>query len=241
MNHIEAEVRDPQSPSALRVDIYRGIHKAVRAFMCDTLTMVGQLDIDDDADVTVTVAQVRGLAAFCADHLAHENQFIHPAMEARRPGSSAVTASDHSHHDSAIKQAHVLATKLELAPAGSRAAAVADLQLFLTQFVAENLTHMSIEETWNNAVLWESHSDQELIAIEQAIVDSIAPEEMAVCLRWMITGMNPAERAELLGGIRQAAPAPAFEGAMAIARACLGARDWKKLTGTLGQPERLVA
>ncbi len=89
MNHIEAEVRDPQSPSALRVDIYRGIHKAVRAFMCDTLTMVGQLDIDDDADVTATVAQVRGLAAFCADHLAHENQFIHPAMEARRPGSSA--------------------------------------------------------------------------------------------------------------------------------------------------------
>ena len=89
MNHIEAEVANAKSPGAPRMDLYRGIHKAVRAFMCDTLTMVGQRDIDSDENVAALVAQVRGLAAFCADHLAHENQLVPPAMEARRPGSSA--------------------------------------------------------------------------------------------------------------------------------------------------------
>ena len=60
--------------------------------------------------------------------------------------------------------------------ATSRATAVAELQRFLAQFVAENLTHMNVEESWNNAVLWETHSDAELIAIEQAIVASLSPE-----------------------------------------------------------------
>lgn len=237
MNRINTDVQHRSSTAASRMDIYRGIHKAVRAYMCDTLTMLGRLDIDDRQDVAAAVAQVRGLAIFCAGHLAHENQFVHPAVEARRPGSSDMTTEDHSHY----VEAHALATALEQASGESRATAVAELQRFLAQFVAENLTHMNVEESWNNAVLWETHSDAELIAIEQAIVGSPSPDELAICLHWMITGMNPAERRDLLAGIRQTAPAPAFEGVLALARDCLGARDWNKLATALAQPQRLVA
>ena len=60
--------RAPAAPSQTRAprhDLYAQIHKALRLAMVDTLTRVGRLDADDEAEVKAAVAAVRDLVSLC--------------------------------------------------------------------------------------------------------------------------------------------------------------------------------
>ena len=72
--------------SQQRFNLYAQIHKGLRACMSEVLVSVGRLDPQDDDEVRTAAAAVRGLIDFARDHLEHEEQLIHPALEARRPG-----------------------------------------------------------------------------------------------------------------------------------------------------------
>lgn len=224
-----------------RYNIYGIIHKAIRAFLCDTLMTLASMDTQDEQEVARSLAQLRELIAYCDSHLQHENTFVHPAMEARRPGSSSHIAAEHEEHLAAFHELRHLADAVEYSSGAAREAAATQLHLSFALFVAENLAHMNIEESVNNAVLQATHTDEELLAIEHAIVATIAPQEMMLGMRWMIPAMNATERAQQLGGMRQGAPAPVFDAVLDIARANLAGRDWDKLAQALGLPVRLAA
>lgn len=221
--------------AAERYDIYRPIHKGLRAFMAETLVRAGRLDAADTADVAETLAQVRGLALFCRNHLRHEDEHVHTAMEARVPGSTAVTAADHRHHHDAIAALTQAADAVEAAPdAAGRARAAHALYLTLARFVGENLLHMDVEEGHNNAVLRGAYADCELAALEHAIVASLSPEETPVVLRWILTSVSPAERAGALLGMRRDMPAEPFAGVLAMIRPLLSPVDRARLDAALG-------
>ena len=76
-------------PAAPRVDMYAGIHKALRTCMTDTLLALGRMDTDDDLEFAQTCDRVMQLLDLCRSHLHHDNDFVHTAMQARAPGSSA--------------------------------------------------------------------------------------------------------------------------------------------------------
>ena len=223
-----------------RVDIYTGIHKAVRAYLCDTLARVARLDLDDEHDVAAVVLQVRELLAFCTDHIAHEDLFVHPAMEARRPGSTAGTAADHLHHAQTVAALLQACDALAGGTGAERLAAWRRLQRGLAQFTGDNLLHMECEESANNAVLQSCYSDDELVALHQQILAAIPPVKMAVGMRWMLVGSSPAERTRLMAGLHADAPPPAFDAMLGLARACLDSADWNKLAASLA-PLRMAA
>jgi hypothetical protein len=216
-------------PHATRYNIYNDIHKALRFFMSDTLQRVARMDAADDADVASGLAQARDLLATLDAHLRHEGRFVHAAMEARSPGSTAATEHDHADHVAAIATLGTLCTRVEATAGAVRAAHVGHLQRALAAFVGENFVHMHMEETDNNAVLWQHYTDEELFAIERAIVASIPPEESGFIMQWMIPALNPAERAQLLRGMRAGAPAPVFEGVYGLAKSLLDEADGRKL------------
>lgn len=241
MDHASQTTTDESFSNHFRVNIYRNIHKGVRAVMCDTVMKAAALDLEDADEVAQVLAQAKELAVFCADHLRHENEYVHPAMEARQPGSATNTAGDHVHHIEAIEKVIWLANAVEQCAGKEQVAALHELHHGLTLFVADNFEHMHFEETHNHGVLSANYSDEEIMAIEHALVASLSPDEFAMCMRWMMIGMNPGERAELLGGIRANAPAPVFEMVLEIARAALDSRSRSKLEHALGLNERLAA
>lgn len=212
-----------------RHDLYAFIHKGLRAFMAHTLVRVGRMDPHDPAEVAEVSDEVLALMDICTGHLQHENDIVHRAMEARRPGSAQAIADEHLEHRRAIAQ---LREKVAAVP-GSDAAAHA-LYHALTEFVAHNFAHMEQEETVHNAVLWDAYTDEEIRGIEHEIHAHVQPQEMQLALRWMLPHMNPAERAGMLGGMRQAAPREVFEGVLGLVRPLLGGRDWRKLSTALG-------
>lgn len=219
-----------------RFDMYRPIHKALRAFLSDTLVVVGRMDTDDDNDVALALDQARGLLAMLKIHLEDENRFVHTAMEARRPGSSRHTTHDHVEHECALADLGNLIDSVSRSASTERASAALALYRRLALFVAENFEHMNVEERDNTAVLWAEYTDEELMAIEASIVASVPPAARAAATRWMMQGLNHAERVGMLLGVRRSAPTEAFEGMLAVARGNLSPRDWAKLASALQLP-----
>jgi len=221
---------------APRIDLYASIHKAMRSIMTDSLLALGRLDTDDEAEMAEMAERLEGLLALCGQHLVHENDFVHPALEARASGTSLTIATEHVEH-----VRHIAALRADLhvllqAPAQARPALALALYRELSLFVAENFHHMHQEETAHNAALWAYYSDDELNQIHQALVASVPPEEMMVVLRWMVPAMSPTERAGMLGDMQAHAPAPAFAAALDVVRPHLSAGDWAKLCRSLNLP-----
>jgi len=212
-----------------RHDIYAFIHKGLRAFMAHTLVRTGRLDVHDAAELAEVSEELRALLAICRHHLDNENTYVHTAIAARQPGACVGIAHEHVEHEAAIAE---LQGMIDALPGD--AAALRRLYLRLSVFVAENFEHMQREETQMNAALWATHSDEEIMAIEQRIVASHQPQEMQITLRWMLPHLTPEERSAMLGSMRANAPAEVFAGVLGLIRPLLGGRDWRKLSLALG-------
>lgn len=231
------------SPTTVRAtgprhDVYGLIHKGLRSFMLDTLSRLGRVDVSTASSFSAAVAQTRALLGVLHDHLRHENEFLHSALEARSPGSAAVNDREHAEHERAfVALGHMLLGVEHAFAEGGGAeldSRLKQLYLSLSTFVAENLAHMYREETEVTKLLWRHYSDDELREIEGAIVASESPEQLAVTLRWMLPSVTPKERLGMLGGARQGMPPQAFQGVMHLAKEVLEPGDYRQLAGALG-------
>ena len=233
---IDAQELERLAAAQPRVDMYGGIHKAMRACMSDALLALGRVDPDDAAEVATATARVMDLLDLCESHLQHENDFVHRAIEVRAAGASDAVAHDHEEHREHIVQLRALAQALRTARPGAATVIAHQLYGQVALFVAENFRHMHVEETAHNAVLWARYTDAELIALHDELVASIPPEQMMRIARWLVPAMNPAERLGLLRDVRSKAPGPAFEAMLEVARPHLTAGEWAKLARGLGLP-----
>jgi hypothetical protein len=223
------------------INLYNAIHKGLRAYMADTLTRCARIDGHDSEDVAAGLGQVRELLGFMRSHLEHERDCVHPALHEAQPGSHHDTESDHEHHDWSMNKLTALCEQIEHSRPEARDALLAQLQRELSVFIGENLVHMNMEETENNAVLWAHYSEAQLMAIHNRILQRIGPQEMALGMRWMIPSLTPHERAGMLIGMRAKMPAPAFAGVLEMTRQLLDERNWRKLEGALAAAEKMAA
>lgn len=228
-----ARTTSQPATAAPRPDLYGPIHKALRLMMTDALQRAGRLDTDDGAELADTLSRVQALLDACRAHVAKENKYVHPAIEARRPGGSQRIADEHEAHLESIAALEAEVAALRALPG---AGAAARLYAHLARFVAENFEHMHVEETQHNAALWAAYSDAELLDIHHRILVSIDPEEMAGVLRWMAPALTPAERAGMLGAMQQEMPPEAMRGVLEIVRPHLDDRAWAKLARALHIP-----
>ena len=95
------------------------------------------------------------------------------------------------------------------------------LHLELAGFTSAYLVHQDLEEREIMPVLERRLGVDAMIAMHGAIVGSIPPDELARSLAFMLPAMNVLDRVEMLGGIRAAAPTPAFDATVDLARSVL--------------------
>ncbi len=217
-----------------RLDMYVGIHKALRHFMMDTLHRVGRMDPADATDLARTLGQFEDLMALCVNHIHHENDFVHAAIEARQPRGSSRTADDHVEHFEHIDALRAEARALARSEPAERPVQALRLYRHLALFVADNFQHMNVEETTNNATLWAHYSDAELLELHHRILASLPPAETLEVMRWMIPASSPAERAQILGGMKAGAPAAAFQAVLEAVRPHLDDSAWGQLARAIG-------
>jgi len=216
-------------PSEFRYNIYAVVHKGLRGFMTDVLLKLGRMDVTDACEREQVLEQLRGLLAMCRSHLQHENDFVHPAIARSDAQLSARTEHEHVEHVTQIDALERQIAKFESADPTRNAALARRLYLSVSAFVAENFTHMIVEETENHHALIQACTEEQVFAIEHRIVASLAPEESVQGLRWMLAHINAGERAALLGGMKRTAPPEVFNGVLELARQVLSQRDFYKL------------
>lgn len=190
-----------------RYDLYGPIHKGLRLAHAEMMKRLARADYAASEDL---LDDLRRHLDLCRRHLIDEDRHIHPALEARQPGATAELERQHDdHRDDFERLARAIAAVERAAPA-ERAEAGRHLFLTFTTFVAADLGHMHEEETQVFAALCALFSDEELQALEMAIIADLTPAENIAFMRLIIPAVSPAERAALLGGVKASAPPEAF-------------------------------
>ncbi|HKO55334.1 MAG TPA: hemerythrin domain-containing protein [Thermoanaerobaculia bacterium] len=198
-----------------RPSFYRDVHKGIRALLFDLVQKSGRLDFADKAAVARYRAELKTAIDFLMGHAEHENRFIGPLLAEHAPELARRIGAIHE------DQEHELPELLAMIDRGAAHGFV----LELARISGELLVHMTEEEEVLMPTLWASMTDAEIIAVHEALVASIPPDEMAYALSWMLPSMNPAERAALLGGIRATAPPEVFGFVRGLAKSVLTPAD----------------
>jgi iron-sulfur cluster repair protein YtfE (RIC family) len=231
--------RPVAAATAPRHDLYASIHKALRSFMSETLLRISRIDVADATDRDAALAELDALLTLCSEHLRHENEFVHTAIEARQPAGSRRVADEHNEHLQSIAALRAEAEGLRSAAPDEADRLALRLYRHLALFVAENFQHMHIEETAHHALLWQHCSDAELDALHDRLLASIAPQEHVLVARWMVPACTPRERAAIVGAAQAQMPPEAVLGVLAVVRPHVDDTGWLKLAAAVGIDPRL--
>lgn len=215
-------------------DLYRDIHKGIRGELFALTCAAGNVDPSDHDAVEVVGRRWGTLADMLTQHAAHEETFVRPVIEVVDRELADALTSEHLAIEDLIGTLRGLAHDASAARSDARQLASHRLYLGLASFTATFLEHEELEETVVMPALAAKVPVDELVAVHQAIVASIPPDEMAFGLSLMLPALNVEERVELLGGIRAGAPAEVFAGVLALTQSVLAPEVYAQTAQRLG-------
>jgi hypothetical protein len=211
------------------IDLYRDIHKGIRADLFGVITTAGSLDPADKSARIDLQHRVHSVVELLVSHAEHEDAAVQPAIELHLPALAETIARDHATFETRMVTLRDMADVAVTTPSD-----VHRLYLEFASFTSAYLEHQDVEERIVMPALERAIGVDAALAIHQAIVGSIPPDEMAKSLALMLPAMNIDNRAELLGGMRAGAPAEVFEGVWGLAASVLAPADHEALGRRLG-------
>jgi iron-sulfur cluster repair protein YtfE (RIC family) len=228
------ERNSPSRTQPVTVDLYRDIHKGIRAELFAITGEAGRIDPASAAARAALAAHVHQVVEVLETHAGKEDEVIQPAVEEHLPALAERICADHQRFDLRTAELTALADETAATHGPSRAEAVRNLYLEVAEFTGVYLVHQDVEERAVLPALEQAVGPDAVLAMQLAIVGSIPPPELAASLAFMLPAMNIDNRAELLGGIRAGAPAPMFEGVWGLAGSVLTPADQAALGLRLG-------
>jgi hypothetical protein len=202
-------------------DLYRDIHKGIRAELFTVTATAGSVDPSDRVDTAALADHVGAVAELLELHANHEDEVIDPSLEAHLPALAERISADHLVLSGRIGTLVDMASSAVEAPAPGRRRLVHQLYLDLASFVSSYLEHQDMEERVVMPALEQAIGVEAVIGIHGAILGSIPPDELMRSLALMLPAMNVDDRTELLGGIRAAAPPEGFAAVLGLAESVL--------------------
>ena len=214
-------------------DLYRDIHKAIRVELFSITSGAGRLDPSDRAGRVALAHHLRSVVDLLVSHAEHEDGAIQPALEAHLPVLAEKVEHDHESLEARMDDLLDMAGEAVDAPPREQRGRVHHLYLELGSFTSDYLRHQDLEERVIMPALEDRLGVDAVVAIHQAIVSNIPPQEMAATLALMLPAMNHEDRVDLLGGMQANAPAEVFEGVWSLAGSVLESADRSKLARAL--------
>jgi hypothetical protein len=195
----------------LRYNIFNMIHKALRAKLYDTALNLQQTYFADAEETKTVLEKVNEVINAFEQHGYHEDSILMPVIEKFQSATIASFEKDHiddRHMGEDLKHLqniyHAARSKQERIVAGS-----AITKAFI-DYMVFNLLHMQREEIELNKLLWEHYSDDEIQKIDDQIIATIPPEEMATSAQWILQAINSKEATDWLISVKENAPEPVF-------------------------------
>lgn len=219
-----------------RINSFNNIHKALRAFLYDTALTLQQTCFDDAEEAAPALEKVASVLDAFDSHAHHEDHFVLPAIEKY---DKQLVDEFEKEHVTDLMLSNRLRNMLNIynhAVSGEeKLYAGSAICKSFGEFMIFNLQHMAKEELLLVPVLWKYYSDKELIELNQRLVASIPPNELAKMSRWMILAINHTEAVNWIKGVRQSAPEMVFRALIDIAAAELPAERWNRLRESINE------
>jgi hypothetical protein len=198
--------------------------------MSDLLVRMGKTNFANAAHAERITSELEKVLVWCEQHIDHETKFIHPHLAERLPQALAKIDDGHEEHARFVAELRSLIGGVASANTSElRALAGRSLYLHYSAYFADTLAHMVEEERVLQPLMHRFFTDAELLAMNDAIVQSMQPAEMFESLCAMVPAVNGPERAELLGGAHAGAPPEAFQALMGMLRPRLNDEEWSEL------------
>jgi hemerythrin-like domain-containing protein len=215
-------------------DLYRDIHKGIRAELFAVTAEAGSLDPADTAGRAALADHVAFVADVLQSHAEHEDEVIQPALEVHLPDQAEAIEAEHAALDAIVASLRAQGRDVVEGRPRSERQDVQRLYLELGRFTGRYLTHQDMEERQVMPALERAVGTEAVIAMNEAIVSGIPPDEMARSLAFMLPAMNVDDRAELLGGMQAGAPPEVFAGVWSLTGSVLAPADRAAVATRLG-------
>jgi hypothetical protein len=180
-----------------RFNPYFRMHKALRAMTGQTLTLLGTVAPSSEREVAQALAQLRELLDFTDVCLEVEVAHLHSALPADTRGDSMRVAGGEARLQ-ACDLLRDACGSLAASEPPQRAVLVVALYEALAQWANASSIDMMGAELAIGALLWERHTDVELMAIEAAMLASGREPQLSWWLFWLVQALTPAERSDIL-------------------------------------------
>lgn len=218
---------------AIEFDLYRDVHKGLRAELLALPVQIGRTDPEDPDAVIAVTARLHDFLELLDDHAEHEEEHL-GALIARSDPSLAVRVEDeHRHVERTMDTLRRISDDLPPADPARGRVELHRLYLAAASFTSEYLAHLSTEEVEIMPLLATTTTVDELLAVNDTIVGSIPPEQMDRYLRLMVPAQNPLDRVENYSGMRAGAPPEVFDHLLEIADHALDAGSAGRLRSDL--------
>lgn len=216
-------------------DLYRDVHKGIRHGLFHATDRAGHLDPLDHIAVSEQRNRIERLLHLLDVHAAHEDEYLGPLIDRHLPVLAARLQREHAELDAQTVQIRGQLTALGCATGGDRRIAQHRLYLILSEFTAAYLQHQTTEEVEVLPALNRAAGLEELMDANRALVAAISPEDMDGYMRLIVPTVNPIDLAELYDGMRNGAPAEAFNAMLDVARARLEPKAFARLADELAR------
>ncbi len=215
------------------VDVYRDIHKGIRAELFDVTLSAGRIDPGCRADRAAVAAHVLSVGQVLEMHAHHEDQHLEPALLEHAPTLAEQIAADHDVFDARFNFVAELAQSTVDAAVSDQRRLMHLLYLELSGFTSAYLAHQLVEERVVMPAIEKAIGPEGALGVHIAIVSSIPPDVMARSLAFMLPAMNIDNRTEMLTGMKMSAPPQAFDAVMGLASSVLEPADFTALAARL--------
>lgn len=217
-----------------RYNIFKQIHKGLRAMLYDTAISLQLTDFQDNEEAAAVIGKLSETLNIFYLHANHEDQFILPVVQKSNPLLVEEFDSEHgkdefmSHRINALIASYQHANNLEAREdLGEKICAA------FNEFVAFNLYHMAKEEEKINPVLWSQFTDEEICALRKTLAKTVSREEFLVTSKWMMQGINDCEILHWLKEVKNNAPEFIFRSMIELAEKVLTPARWNRIQNCL--------
>jgi hypothetical protein len=216
------------------MDLYRDIHKGIRAELFALTTGAASLDPADQLGRAALADHVHATVWLLTSHAEHEDGAVQPALEATLPELAERVEADHHRLEASFREIDELAAEVARTDLVDPRFEVHRLHLAVGRFTASYLTHQDMEETTIMPALESAIGVEAVVGIHNQIISTIPPEDMVRSMALMLPAMNIDDRSDMLGGMQAHAPAEAFAAVWSVAGSVLRHDDLAALASRLG-------
>jgi hemerythrin superfamily protein len=226
-------------------DLFTPIHKAIRSMIYD---LGGRLQCVDFADVATSSAVLADLqheftnavSTTCVLCLLHahagsEERFVFPSMDPLDP--TLIRSLVDEHQEISLRLGAIAQSAAQLGAveaAALRTELGETLNREVNEFFAFYLAHMNKEEVTIVPAMKEHFTDEQMRAMQGALIAAMPPEKVANYLRWMLPSLNLAELTNFMTGVKRGAPPPFLQFVAGIGTARVDPVRWSLIRERVG-------